>query len=151
MAWTPHFCGCGVDRQPELQLDPRLGSSTCCGCSPKKTKKKKVPPDGPPSASIPYRYWGNLCSHHLCSLTCPPVSVQSGYGGSGEALRTREEPQRQQRDTEDTGIPWRGQLKPRGLGQVLFFLYLPGPHRPHLDKRTELDGCSVLPSRILCF
>lgn len=48
-------------------------------------------------------------------------------------------------------LPWRGRLKPRGFGQVLFFLYLPGPHRPHLDKRTELDGCSVLPSRILCF
>ena len=30
-----------IGRQPEFQLTPSLGTSICCGCGPKKTKKKE--------------------------------------------------------------------------------------------------------------
>ena len=36
-----HCCGCGVDQQLSLQLDPSLGTSKYCGCGPKKTKINK--------------------------------------------------------------------------------------------------------------
>ena len=41
MAHIWHFCGYGVDWQLQLQFDPILGMSRCCGCGPKKQKKLK--------------------------------------------------------------------------------------------------------------
>ena len=35
---NPHCCGCGTDWQLQLQLTPRLETSICCRCSPKKQK-----------------------------------------------------------------------------------------------------------------
>ena len=40
--WIPSCCGCGVDRQLQLWFDPSLGTSICCGCSPKKTPPPKI-------------------------------------------------------------------------------------------------------------
>ena len=36
-----HYCGSGVGRQLQLRLDPSLGTSICCRCSPRKDKKTK--------------------------------------------------------------------------------------------------------------
>ena len=43
MARTPRCCGSGVGQQLQLRLDPppNLGTSMCCGCGPRKDKKKR--------------------------------------------------------------------------------------------------------------
>ena len=41
-AWIPSCCGCGIGWQLQLQFDPSLGTSICCRCDPKKTKKKML-------------------------------------------------------------------------------------------------------------
>ena len=40
-ALIPCCCGSGVGLPLWLRLDPQLGTSMCCGCSPKKTKAKQ--------------------------------------------------------------------------------------------------------------
>ena len=40
-AWILCCCGCGVGQQPQLRLDPSLGTSICLGFHPKKRPKNK--------------------------------------------------------------------------------------------------------------
>ena len=50
-------CGCGVGQQLQLRLDPSLGTSICCMCSPKKQQinfELKVPSAIAPAA---YQFW----------------------------------------------------------------------------------------------
>ena len=35
-AWILRYCGCGIGWQLQLHSTPRLGTSTCRGCGPKK-------------------------------------------------------------------------------------------------------------------
>ena len=41
MARIPSCCGCGVGWRYSSDLTPTLGTSICCRCGPKNTKKKK--------------------------------------------------------------------------------------------------------------